>query len=136
LRDVVSTPARTAGPAYAPECSADAAKDTATLIQDSIQRTAAGHQTVTRCTNAMAENFQLAGQVIKLADELAASGVEQVRGIELISKSISSMETVTQATAGSAEESASASEEIAAQAQTLSSIANELEEIVSGAAEH
>jgi methyl-accepting chemotaxis protein len=131
LRDVVSTPARTAGPAYAPECSADAAKDTATLIQDSIQRTAAGHQTVTRCTNAMAENFQLAGQVIKLADELAASGVEQVRGIELISKS-----TVTQATAASAEESASASEEIAAQAWTLSSIANELEKIVPGAADY
>lgn len=64
----------------------------------------------------MAENSQLAGQVIKLADELAASGVEQVRGIELISKSISSKETVTPATAASAGESASASEEIAAQA--------------------
>jgi len=114
--------------------SAEAAKDTASLIQDSLERTAAGQGTVTKCADAMTENFQLAGQVAKLADELAASGVEQVRGIELISKSVSSMESVTQATAASAEESASASQEIAAQAQTLSSIANELKNIVRGAA--
>jgi len=114
--------------------SAEAAKDTATLIQDSIGRTANGQETVTKCATAMAENFQLAGQVMKLVEELAASGIEQVRGIDLISKSISNMESITQTTAASAEESASASEEIAAQAQTLSSFANELEEIVSGAA--
>jgi methyl-accepting chemotaxis protein len=114
--------------------SADAAKDTATLIQDSIGRTANGQETVTKCADAMAENFQLAGQVMKLVEELAASGVEQVRGIDLISKSISNMEGITQTTAASAEESASASEEIAAQAQTLSSFASELERIVSGAA--
>ncbi|HTS49328.1 MAG TPA: methyl-accepting chemotaxis protein [Bryobacteraceae bacterium] len=114
--------------------SADAAKDTATLIQDSIERTATGQNTVTKCATAMAENFRLAGQVSKLAEELAASSIEQVRGIDLISKSISSMETVTQSTAASAEESASASEEIAAQAQTLTSIADELKNIVSGAA--
>jgi len=114
--------------------SADAAKDTATLIQDSIGRTANGQETVTKCANAMAENFQLAGQVTKLVEELAASGVEQVRGIDVISKAISDMESITQTTAANAEESASASEEIAAQAQTLSSFANELEKIVSGAA--
>ncbi len=114
--------------------SADAAKDTASLIQDSLDRTATGQDTVTKCANAMTENFQLAEQVNKLAEELAASGVEQVRGIDLISKSISSMETVTQSTAASAEESASASEEIAAQAQTLTSIASELKNIVGGAA--
>ena len=76
----------------------------------------------------------LAGQVMKLVEELAASGVEQVRGIDLISRSISNMEGITQTTAASAEESASVSEEIAAQAQTLSSFASELERIVGGAA--
>lgn len=114
--------------------SADAAKDTSSLIQDSLERTAGGQQTVTKCADAMAENFQLAGQVIKLVEELSASGIEQVRGIDLIAKSVSSMQTITQSTAASAEESASASQEIAAQAETLRSVANELENIVSGTA--
>jgi methyl-accepting chemotaxis protein len=113
--------------------SADAAKDTSTLIQDSIERTASGQQTVTKCASAMAENSQLAGQVVTLVEELAASGVEQVRGIDLISKAVSHIETITQTTAANAEESASASEQIAAQAETLKSIAGELDRIVTGA---
>ena len=80
----------------------------------------------------MTENFRLAGEVTQLVEELAASGVEQVRGIDLISRSISQIESITQTTAASAEESASASQEIAAQAQTLRSAASELETIVSG----
>lgn len=47
------------------------------------------------------------------SDELASSGVEQVRGIDLISKSVSGMI----GHAASAEESASAREEMAAQAR-------------------
>jgi len=113
--------------------SAEAAKSTASLIQDSIERTANGQQTVTKCANAMAENYQLAGQVVQLIEELAASGIEQVRGVELITQSISSMESVTQSTAASAEQSASAGEEIAAQAETLRSVATELEALVNGA---
>ena len=116
--------------------SADAARDTANLIQESIDRTANGNATVTKCANAMAENGQLAGRVVNLVEELSASGVEQVRGIDLISKAISEIETVTQRSAASAEESASASQEIAAQAETLRSIASELDGIVSGAAAH
>jgi methyl-accepting chemotaxis protein len=116
--------------------SAEAARDTANLIQESIDRTANGDATVTKCANAMAENGQLAGRVVNLVEELSASGVEQVRGIDLISKAISEIETVTQRSAASAEESASASQEIAAQAETLRSIACELDGIVSGAAAH
>lgn len=112
--------------------SADAAKDTATLIQDSLERTAQGQGTVTKCAGAMAENFQLAGQVTNLIEELAACGIEQVRGIDLISKSISQIESITQSTASSAEESASASQQIAAQAHTLRSAASELQTIVRG----
>ena len=114
--------------------SAEAARDTAALIQDSIERTGNGQQTVTRCHDAMAVNFELAGQVTKLVEEVAVSGTEQVRGIKLISQSIASMRTITNNSAANAEESASASEEIAAQAQTLRSVASELETIVSGAA--
>jgi len=112
--------------------SAEAARDTASLIQDSIERTTKGQETVTKCADAMDENFGLAGQVIKLSEELAVAGSEQVRGIDLITKSIASMQNVTQATAANAEESASASEEIASQAETLRSAADELEAIVGG----
>jgi methyl-accepting chemotaxis protein len=60
------------------------------------------------------------------------SGAEQVRGMELISNSIVGMEKITQNTAASAEESSSASEEMAAQAEPLSTVADELNQIVHG----
>jgi hypothetical protein len=47
----------------------------------------------------------------------------QVRGIDLISKAISHIESITQTTAANAEETASASEEIAAEVEILGSVA-------------
>jgi methyl-accepting chemotaxis protein len=57
---------------------------------------------------------------------------EQARGIEQISKAVAQMDQVTQGTAASAEESASASEELSAQAQALNQIVAELGNLVGG----
>src|SRR5581483_550806 len=82
---------------------------------------------------AMTENSGLTGQVMTLVAELAASGVEQVKGIDLNNNSITAIQSVTQTTASTAEESASASQEIAAQAQILGSVTSDIDSVVGGA---
>jgi methyl-accepting chemotaxis protein len=65
-------------------------------------------------------------------DEVNMGSQEQARGIDQISKAIAQMDQVTQGTAASAEESASASEELSAQAQALNHIVSELGALVGG----
>jgi methyl-accepting chemotaxis protein len=65
-------------------------------------------------------------------DEVNLGSQEQARGIAVISKSISQMDSVTQANAATAEQSASASEELSAQAEALENIARDLRTLVGG----
>jgi methyl-accepting chemotaxis protein/methyl-accepting chemotaxis protein-1 (serine sensor receptor) len=67
-----------------------------------------------------------------LVDEVNMGRQEQARGIDQIAKAVAQMDQVTQTTAASAEESASASEELSAQAQALNHIVVELAELVGG----
>jgi len=112
--------------------SADAARDTSTLIQESIQKTAEGQITVDQCAKAMATNSQLAKRVVQLTGELDGATAEQVRGIELISQSVSRIQQTTTETAASAEESASAGEELNAQSASVRAIVTQLHELVRG----
>jgi len=82
----------------------------------------------------MTEITSYAQKVKTLVDEVNLGSQEQARGIEQVSKAVAQMEQVTQKTAASAEESASASQELAAQAGTTRAIVNRLEELVAGAA--
>jgi len=112
--------------------SADAARDTSALIQESIDKTAEGQVTVDRCAAAMAANSQLAQRVVQLTGELDGATSEQVHGIDLISQSVIRIQHTTQETAASAEESASASEQLNAQSSAVRGIINQLQELVGG----
>ena len=112
--------------------SADAARDTSTLIQESIDKTAEGQGTVDQCAKAMVTNSQIAKRVIQLTGELDGATAEQVRGIDLISQTVSRISHTTQETAASAEESASASQELNAQSVSLRGIVAQLDELVHG----
>ncbi len=111
---------------------AEAAKDTSTLIQESIDKTAEGQGTVDECAKAMATNSQLAQHVVQLTGELDGATAEQVRGINLISQAVSRIQQTTQETAASAEESASASQELSAQSASVRTMVSQLEELVHG----
>lgn len=93
--------------------SAEAARDTASLIEEAIAGAAKGKETVGGCAAAMAANLALAKQVTQLTEELAGATTEQVRGAEMIAQAVSQVKQVTQTTAANAEETASASQEIA-----------------------
>jgi methyl-accepting chemotaxis protein/methyl-accepting chemotaxis protein-1 (serine sensor receptor) len=112
--------------------SAQAAKDTASLIEESIAKSNEGSQRLEHVTQVIRAITESAAKVKTLVDEVNLGSQEQARGIEHISKSIAEMDRVTQANAASAEESASASEEMSAQAEALQNIARELRTLVGG----
>ena len=111
---------------------AQAAKDTSALIEESITKSNDGKIKVDQVAVAIHAITEESTKVRTLVDEVNLGSQEQVRGIEQISKAISQMEQVTQSTAASAEESASASEELTAQAAALKGIADELALLVGG----
>ncbi len=111
---------------------AQAAKDTAGLIEDSIAKANEGTGRVKEVESAIAGVTADAGRVKTLVDEVNLSSQEQARGIEQIAKAIVEMEKVTQRTAANAEESASAGEELNAQASQLMTLVRNLREMVGG----
>ncbi len=115
--------------------SAQAAKDTATLIEESIAKSTEGSSKLDQVTAAIRAITDSAQRVKMLVDEVKLGSEEQARGIEQIAKAITQMETVTQKAAANAEESASAGEEMSAQAENLNGIVEGLREMVGGGAE-
>jgi methyl-accepting chemotaxis protein/methyl-accepting chemotaxis protein-1 (serine sensor receptor) len=109
---------------------AQAAKDTAALIEESIAKSTDGKGKLDLVGKAIHDITENVTQVKTLVDEVNLGSEEQARGIEQIAKAISQMEQVTQKTAASAEESASASEELNAQATSTSDVVTKLNELV------
>jgi len=112
--------------------SAQAAKDTASLIEDSIARSRDGKDKVDHVAAAIRAIAQDSTKIQVLVDEVNMASQEQSRGIEHVAKAVMQMENVTQRTAASAEESASASTELTAQASTLKDVVDRLNEMVGG----
>ena len=112
--------------------SAQAAKDTAAIIESNIELSEKGVSVAKKVGESLAEITIQAKKVNELMDDIAAASQEQSQGISQINKAISQMEQVTQQNAANAEESASASEELSAQAQNLREIVQQLEILVDG----
>ena len=112
--------------------SAQAAKDTAALIEESIAKSNEGSTKLGQVTEVIQAITESASKVKTLVDEVNLGSQEQARGIEQISKAIAQMDQVTQSTAANAEESASASEEMSAQAEALNNIVLQLKALVGG----
>jgi methyl-accepting chemotaxis protein/methyl-accepting chemotaxis protein-1 (serine sensor receptor) len=110
--------------------SAQAAKDTAALIEESIVKANDGNQKVVLVTNAIGAITDSAVKAKGLIDEVNVASRQQSQGIEQVSQAIAQMEKVTQSNAASAEESAAVSEELSAQAEESSAIVMRLMELV------
>ncbi len=110
--------------------SAQAAKDTATMIETNINLSENGVSVTGKVRATFNEITAQTKKVNELMDEIMAASQEQAQGVEQVNKAISQIETVTQQNASSAEESASASEELNMQAENLKKIVAELSELV------
>ncbi len=112
--------------------SAQAAGDTATLIAESMQKSADGAAKVEQVTSAIVAVTDNVTKVKGLVEEVSAASAQQSQGIVQIAQAITQMERVTQQTAGTAEESAAASEELHAQVRQTSALVDELDAMVHG----
>jgi methyl-accepting chemotaxis protein len=115
--------------------SAQAARDTAAIIEESISKSNEGSARLNQVAGAISAITESVAKVKTLADEISAGSQEQARGMNQISHAITQMEQVTQETAASAEQSASASEELSAQAGTMRSVVKRLRAMVDVAAD-
>jgi methyl-accepting chemotaxis protein/methyl-accepting chemotaxis protein-1 (serine sensor receptor) len=112
--------------------SAQAARDTALLIEESIAKSSAGSTKLGQVAESINQITSSAGRIKTMVDEVNVGSQEQARGVDQIATAIGQMEQVTQRSAANAEESAAASEELAAQAQSLYAIVERLRQVVGG----
>jgi methyl-accepting chemotaxis protein/methyl-accepting chemotaxis protein-1 (serine sensor receptor) len=110
--------------------SAQAAKDTAVLIEESIARCNDGNTKLDHVAASIGAITESSKKVKILADEVSAGSEEQARGLDHIANAITQMEQVTQKTAAGAEQSAGASEQLSGQAATLKDLVLQLESLV------
>jgi methyl-accepting chemotaxis protein len=113
--------------------SAEAAKNTSALIEESQLRADKGVKTSMDVSEALGQIAESVNKVTQLAGEIAAASEEQAQGIEQVNASVAQMDRVTQSNAANAEESASASEELSAQARELNDMVSVLITTVRGA---
>jgi methyl-accepting chemotaxis protein len=115
--------------------AAEAAKNTATLIEATMKRVQEGSHLVKRTNEAFGEVRQSTGKATDLVGEIAAASLEQSGGIGQLNTAMTEMDGVVQRTAANAEESAAASEELSAMASQVEEYVRELLTLVTGVAE-
>ena len=112
--------------------AAEAARNTADLIENTVKRVKEGGDLVHRTDEAFSKVADSSVKVGELIGEIAAASNEQAQGIGQVNTAVAEMDKVTQQNAAGAEESASAAEEMSAQAQTLNGMVTELKTLVDG----
>jgi methyl-accepting chemotaxis protein/methyl-accepting chemotaxis protein-1 (serine sensor receptor) len=109
---------------------AQAAKDTASLIDESIASSQEGSGKLAEVAQAIAAITGEAEKVKVLVEEVSLGSHEQAKSLEQVSRAIEQMEQVTQKTAAGAQESAAAGQQLNAQSQGMKQISRRLSEFV------
>ncbi len=112
--------------------SAQAAKDTAGLIENSLATSTDGKSKLNTVAQDIRSVATESDKIKNLVDEINLGSIEQARGIDQISRSISQIEQVTQSTAASAGESAGAAQQLSTQASTMREVVDRLTFMVEG----
>lgn len=110
--------------------SAEAARNTADLIQGTVEKIKEGSRIVSKTSNEFAEVTKSSSKVAELVGQIAAASLEQSQGIEQVSTAVAEMDKVTQQNAANSEQSASAAEEMNNQAEKMKEFVDRLVDIV------
>ena len=113
--------------------SAQAAKDTAALIEEAITSTSEGNRKVEQVAQAFSAITSNVTQIKTLVDEVSTASKQQALGIDQVTQAIRQMERVTQTSAATAEESAAACQQLNAQADVTMAVVQRLELMVGSA---
>ena len=109
---------------------AQAAKDTAGLIEESIATSHQGNSQLDQVAGAVRSMTENSARVKALVDEVSLGSQEQAKGMEHISHAVIQMEQVTQNSAASAKDGASSGSELSSHAATLQELVHEMREMV------
>ncbi len=99
--------------------SADAARNTAELIDESVRSTEQGVALNAKVLAQLGEIDARVNRVGQVVGEIAAASDEQARGVELIDRALEEMSLRTQGVAASADESEGASRNLTEQSESL-----------------
>jgi methyl-accepting chemotaxis protein len=99
--------------------SANAAKETTSLIENSIKKSERGTRIVHETAEAFDKIVKGVVEVDNIVREIAAASSEQAAGLEQIKGGIMQVSEVVQQNSTASEESASASEELSSQAELM-----------------
>lgn len=116
--------------------SAQAAKDTSTLIDESMSKAEEGCFKVQEMGRAMKEITASASHVKAIVEEIKCGSQEQSQGLAQVARSISEMDKVTQSNAAAAEQTASASEQLLTEAEVMKGSSGELVALVRRSEQH
>ncbi len=112
--------------------SAEAAKNTASMIEGSVEKAETGVKISGEVGNSLKEIAESVGKVNNLVAEIASASNEQAQGIDQINTAVQQLNEVTQSNAASSEEAAAAAEELGAQAEEMNRMVFDLKAIVGG----
>ncbi|MHB8066682.1 MAG: methyl-accepting chemotaxis protein [Desulfobaccales bacterium] len=115
--------------------AAEAAKNTAELIQGTVTRVQGGSGLVDRTFQAFSQVADSTGKVRDLVAEIAEASREQAQGVDQINKAVTEMDHVVQRNAANSEESAGASQELNSQAELMKNLVGDLVSVVGGMGE-
>ncbi len=110
--------------------SAQAAKETAAKIEDSVSKSEHGVNLSGKVAQSLQQIVERARKVDALVIEIATASNEQSQGIGQVNTAVSQMDQVTQSNASNAEESAAAAEELNAQSAEINRIVGDLGALV------
>jgi methyl-accepting chemotaxis protein len=99
--------------------SAEAAKQTAELIQASVATVQEGTQITEQTAQILQDVGQKAARAVESIEKIEAASAEQAAAIEQIKQGLNQVSAVVQTNAATAEENSATSEEMSAQAATL-----------------
>jgi methyl-accepting chemotaxis protein len=105
--------------------SANAAKETAQLIEGSVGKVSRGSEIANLTAEALDEIVKNVSATAQLIGDIAEASNQQAHGISQVNRGLIQIDQVTQQNTANAEESAAAAEELSAQAEELRSMLGE-----------
>lgn len=107
--------------------SADAAKNTTRLIQETVQAVAQGTQIADETAKALLEVVDSTRAITSLITDISQASQEQSDSITQVSMGVDQISNVIQTNSATAQESAATSEELSGQAQMLSGLVGQFQ---------
>ena len=105
--------------------SAEAAKNTTTLIEGAVNAVSNGARITEETAKALAVVTQKAGKVEALIQEISVASQEQAQGVAQVTLGIEQISAVVQTNSATAEECAAASEELSGQSNMLRNLVSQ-----------